>query len=59
MFVTGLLISSPLLVLLLMGKRADTVLPALRNWMNTNAWVVSEIVLALFLLLQIQSIASA
>lgn len=59
LFVTGLLISSPLLVLLLMGKRADTMLPALRNWMNTNAWVVSEIVLALFLLLQIQSIASA
>lgn len=59
LFVTGLLISSPLLVLLLMGKRAETVLPALRNWMNANAWVVSEIVLALFLLLQIQSIVSA
>ena len=59
LFVTGLLISSPLLVLLLMGKRADTVLPALRSWMNANAWVVSEIVIALFLAMQIQSIVSA
>lgn len=59
LFVTGLLIGSPLLVLLVMGRRAETVLPALRSWMNANAWVVSEIVIALFLVLQIQSIMSA
>jgi hypothetical protein len=59
LLVTGLLIGSPLLVLLVMGRRAETVLPALRNWMNANAWVVSEIVIALFLVLQIQSIVSA
>lgn len=59
LLVTGLLIGSPLLVLLVMGKRADTVLPALRSWMNANAWVVSEIVIALFLVMQIQSIVSA
>lgn len=58
LFVTGLLIGSPLLVLLMMGKRAETVLPALRSWMNANAWVVSEIVIALFLVLQIQAILS-
>jgi hypothetical protein len=33
--------------------------PALRSWMNANAWVVSEIVIALFLVMQIQSILSA
>lgn len=59
LLVTGLLIGSPLLVLLVMGRRAETVLPALRSWMNANAWVVSEIVIALFLVLQIQSIVSA
>ncbi|MDQ4109521.1 MAG: GAP family protein [Actinomycetota bacterium] len=59
LLVTGLLIGAPLLVLLVMGRRAETVLPALRSWMNANAWVVSEVVIALFLVLQIQSIVSA
>jgi high-affinity Fe2+/Pb2+ permease len=56
---TALLIGSPLLVLLLMGKRADKVLPAMRNWMNQNSWVVSEIVIGLFVVLELQSILSS
>ena len=58
LLVTALLIGSPLLLLSL-GRRAETVLPAMRNWMNDNAWVVSEIVLGLFLVLQLQSIFSS
>ena len=56
---TALLIGSPLLVLLLMGRRADTVLPATRDWMQTNAWVVSEAVIALFVVMQVNSIVTA
>lgn len=59
LLLTALLISSPLLLLLSLGKRAETVLPAMRNWMNDNAWVVSEIVIGLFLVLQLQSIFSS
>lgn len=55
---TALLIGSPLLVLLLMGKNADKVLPAMRNWMNQNSWVVSEVVIGLFVVLELQSILS-
>lgn len=52
-FVTVLLAAIPLLVLLLMGRRADVLLPRMRDWMTTNAWVVSELVIALFLVLTI------
>ena len=48
-----------ILVLLLMGRRADTVLPATRDWMQTNAWVVSEAVIALFVVMQVNSIVTA
>ncbi|GGU22535.1 hypothetical protein GCM10007979_21650 [Nocardioides albus] len=47
--VTVLLAAIPLLILVLMGKRADVLLPRIRAWMTTNSWVVSEIVI-IFLL---------
>ena len=53
---TLLFISSPLLLLLLMGKRSDVVLPKMRNWMNSNSWIVSEIVIAFFLAMEIKSL---
>jgi len=57
-FLTALLIALPLLVLLTQGKRADVVLPRMRAWMNTNSWIVSEIVIAFFLVMEIRAIVS-
>lgn len=58
LLVTALFIGSPLGILLAMGERAKTLLPKLRDWMNSNSWIVSEGVIGLFLLLQIQTILS-
>jgi Sap, sulfolipid-1-addressing protein len=52
--VTVLFIGLPLLVLLAVGRRAETSLPKLRDWMNTNSWVVSEIVIVFFLALELK-----
>ena len=55
---TALLISLPLLILLLLGKRGDTLLPRMRDWMNAHSWVVSEVVTAFFLLMELKTIVS-
>jgi hypothetical protein len=55
---TALLIGFRLLVLLAMGRRAETTLPKVRNWMNTNSWVVSEIVIVFFLVLELKDALS-
>jgi cytochrome c biogenesis protein CcdA len=46
---TLLIAGLPFLVLLLMGRRAETLLPSLRNWMSANSWIVNEAVLLFFL----------
>jgi threonine/homoserine/homoserine lactone efflux protein len=53
LLLTLLLAGLPLLVLLLLGRRAQVLLPRLRDWMNTNSWVVSEAVIVFFLVLTI------
>jgi len=58
LLLTALLVGSPLLILLLLGKRADVMLPKMRDWMSTNAWVVSEIVIAFFLVMELNTILS-
>jgi hydrogenase/urease accessory protein HupE len=55
---TLLLLALPALVLLIFGKRAEAALPKVRTWMNTQSWVVSEIVLALFVALTISDLLS-
>ena len=59
LLLTALLIGSPLLILLLLGQRGDTLLPRIRDWMNANSWVVSEVVIAFFLVMEIKTIVSA
>ncbi|MFL5827985.1 MAG: GAP family protein [Thermoleophilaceae bacterium] len=54
---TLFLISIPALMVLLLGKRAEVALPKVRDWMDTNSWVVSELVLLLFVGIEINSIA--
>jgi hypothetical protein len=34
-----------------MGRRAEELLPRLRDWMNTNSWIVNEAVLLFFLVM--------
>jgi Sap, sulfolipid-1-addressing protein len=46
---TILIAGLPFIVLLAMGKRAESVLPRIREWMNANSWIVNEAVLLFFL----------
>lgn len=45
------LLAAPALLVAALGRRAEAVLPRVRDWMNTNAWLVSELVLGLFVVL--------
>lgn len=46
---TVLIAGLPFTVLLVMGRRADSLLPRLRDWMNANTWIVNEAVLLFFI----------
>lgn len=52
-----LFVGAPALLLLLMGERGQKLLPKVRDWMNDNSWIVSEIVIGLFVLLTLNSLA--
>jgi hypothetical protein len=40
----------------LLGERAETVLPKIRDWMDDNSWIISEAVIALFIVLMLQNL---
>ena len=42
--------------LLLLGKRGEDLLPKVRDWMTDNSWVISEVVIVLFLALTISGL---
>ena len=54
---TLLLLALPALLVVMLGERAQTFLPKVRDWMNTNSWIVSELVIMLFIGITISSIA--
>ena len=54
---TLFLLALPSLLVFVLGARAKAFLPKVRDWMNTNSWIVSEIVIALFIGITISSIA--
>jgi threonine/homoserine/homoserine lactone efflux protein len=54
---TLLLLALPALLVLIMGRRAETFLPKVRDWMNANSWIVNELVLLLFVGIVISNIA--
>lgn len=56
---TALFVGLPLLVLLALGRRAQTTLPKGRDWMNANSWVVSEIVVVFFLVMELKDALAA
>lgn len=43
------LLALPALMVLMLGNRAQTVLPAMRGWMDRNSWIISEFVIVLFI----------
>jgi hypothetical protein len=47
----------PLLIVLAFGKRGRAFLPKVRDWMNNNSWIVSEIVLLFFVAIIANSLA--
>jgi threonine/homoserine/homoserine lactone efflux protein len=46
---TILIAGLPFIVLLAMGKRAESTLPRIREWMSANSWIVNEAVLLFFI----------
>lgn len=48
---TILLLATPALLVGLLGRRAQTLLPKARDWMNANSWIVSEVVIAFFVVI--------
>src|SRR5215216_4495937 len=42
---TLLIAGLPLILLLVLGSRAETLLPSIRNWMSQNSWIVNEAVI--------------
>ena len=53
---TVLLAGLPLLLLLMLGRRANELLPKARGWITANSWIVSEVVIAFFLLMTLKSL---
>ena len=53
---TLLFLALPVLIVLAFGKRGRAFLPKARDWMNTNSWVVSELVLVFFIVITINSL---
>jgi hypothetical protein len=56
--ITLLLLSLPALGVVVLGKRAEAVLPAIRDWMSEKSWVVSEVVLVFFAAITVNSLIS-
>jgi thiol:disulfide interchange protein len=54
---TLLFLALPALLVVILGRRAEEFLPKARDWMNTNSWIVNELVLLLFVAIVIGNIA--
>jgi hypothetical protein len=48
---TLLFLGAPALGVLFMGSRAQRLLPKIRDWMNQNSWIVSEVVIVFFIVI--------
>mgnify|MGYP007123207114 CR=1 FL=1 len=56
MLTTLFLVALPALTVLLFGKKAEAVMPKVRDWMNDNSWIVSELVIGLFVVITLNSV---
>jgi hypothetical protein len=50
--VTLLLLAIPTLLVLILGARARTLLPRVRDWMSSNSWIISECVIGIFVVIE-------
>jgi hypothetical protein len=57
LLLTLLFLALPAILLLVFGQRAQAFLPKARDWMNTNSWVVSELVIVFFIAITANSLA--
>ena len=55
-FLTLFILALPSLGVLSLGERAETALPKIRDWMDDNSWIISEVVIVLFIVLALQNI---
>jgi Sap, sulfolipid-1-addressing protein len=53
---TLLFLATPALLVVALRERGETLLPKIRDWMNTNSWIVNEIVIGLFIVLTLNSL---
>jgi hypothetical protein len=44
-------------MVLALGERGQTLLPKVRDWMNDNSWVISDVVIVFFILITPNSLA--
>lgn len=54
---TLFLLALPALLIICLGRRAEVFLPKVRDWMNANSWVVSEVVIVFFIAMTANSLA--
>jgi len=54
---TLLLLALPTILILLFGRRAQVFLPRVRDWMSSNSWIVSEVVILFFIAIAVNSLA--
>jgi hypothetical protein len=55
---TLLLLGAPAITVAALGNRALEVLPKVRDWMSSNSWIVSEVVLAFFGIIAVNSLVN-
>ncbi|ELY64195.1 GAP family protein [Natronococcus jeotgali] len=53
---TLFILALPSLGVLVLGERAEAALPKIRDWMNDNSWIISEVVIVLFVVLTLQNL---
>ncbi|MCU4754057.1 GAP family protein [Halobacteria archaeon AArc-curdl1] len=53
---TLFLLALPSLGVVILGKRAETALPHIRDWMNDNSWIISEAVIVIFAVLTLRNL---
>jgi Sap, sulfolipid-1-addressing protein len=53
---TLLFLATPALLVIALRERGQVLLPKIRDWMNSNAWIVNEIVIGLFIVLTLNSL---
>ncbi|SCG71683.1 GAP family protein [Micromonospora humi] len=54
---TVLLLALPLLALVLLGARAERLLPTIRDWSNAHSWIISEAVILIFVAIVLSDLA--